>query len=143
VDTLDHVVIRTVQPERALGVYGAKLGLDLRVDRAVEAWGARMMFFRCGASVVEIIAAPNGAADPVQDRVEGMAWRVRDAAAARARIVEEGFAPSAVRAGRKPGSQVFTVTRGVVSAPTLMIEQGVRPLPASSGATIGAPDPPL
>ena len=34
VAALDHVVVHTPNPDRALGLYGAKFGLDLRLDRA-------------------------------------------------------------------------------------------------------------
>jgi len=37
----DHLVVHTPNPDRALGLYGAKFGLDLRLDRANEKWGAR------------------------------------------------------------------------------------------------------
>ena len=50
---LDHVVIRTTDVTHAVAVLGGRLGLDLRLDRANPAWGARMLFFRCGDSIVE------------------------------------------------------------------------------------------
>ena len=40
-------------PERAVANWGGRLGLDLRLDRSNEAWGARQLFFRCGSAVVE------------------------------------------------------------------------------------------
>lgn len=54
---LDHVVVRTPDPERAVALYGARLGLDMRLDRTNPAWGARLLFFRCGDLVVEIAHA--------------------------------------------------------------------------------------
>ena len=43
---LDHVVIRTRNPDRALALFGGRLGLDLRLDRTNAAWGTRVLFFR-------------------------------------------------------------------------------------------------
>ena len=43
VSDLDHVVIRTPDPDRAAALYGARLGLDMRLDREVR--GSRLMFF--------------------------------------------------------------------------------------------------
>jgi len=126
VQALDHVVIHTHHPDRALGLYGAKLGLDLRVDRTVAAAGARMLFFTCGGAVVEIVSELNPVSVTQIDRCDGLAWRVGDAAATQARLLAAGLEPSDVRSGRKPGSKVFTVREGVVGAPTLIIEQGVR-----------------
>jgi hypothetical protein len=54
ISELDHVVIRTPNPERAIAFYAGRLGLDLRLDRSNPEWGARLLFFRCGDLVVEI-----------------------------------------------------------------------------------------
>jgi catechol 2,3-dioxygenase-like lactoylglutathione lyase family enzyme len=118
---LDHVVIRTTHPDRALGLYGARLGLDLRLDRSNPQWNSRLMFFACGDAVLEV--AVDLAADTLDepDRVTGLAWRVADPAAARARLAATGLDVSSVRPGRKPGTQIFTVRSGVVGAPALMI----------------------
>ncbi len=52
---LDHVVVSTDEPERAAALYGARLGLDMTLDLSRPDWGARLMFFRCGDLVVEIV----------------------------------------------------------------------------------------
>jgi catechol 2,3-dioxygenase-like lactoylglutathione lyase family enzyme len=121
VQALDHVVIDTANPDRAVALYGARLGLDFRLDRANPQWGSRLMFFRCGGAVVEISARLGGAASDAPDRLSGLAWRVTDPDAARARIAAAGFDVSEVRGGRKPGTRVFTVRSGVPGAPTLML----------------------
>ena len=122
---LDHVVVHTTNPDRALAIYGAKLGLDLRLDRANETWGVRQLFFRAGEAVVEFGASLK---DPVSDQPDGfggLAWRVADPDAAQARMAAAGFDVSEVRKGRKPGTRVFTVRDGPGGVPTLMIAQGV------------------
>ena len=123
VTELDHVVINTVNPDRALAVYGAKLGLDLRLDRSNADWGVRQLFFRCGDAVVEMGASLKTPASDAPDRFGGLAWRVADPDAAQARIAAAGFDVSDVRTGRKPGTKVFTVRSGVPAAPALMIQQ--------------------
>jgi len=45
VSTLDHIVVNTTHPERATALYGARLALDLRLDRTNEQWGARQCSF--------------------------------------------------------------------------------------------------
>ena len=121
---LDHVVIRTDDPDRAVAIYGGRLGLDLRLDRANPRWGARQLFFRCGTGVVEFAAPIEPPASLADDRITGLAWRTADANAARARIAAAGFDASEVRDGRKPGTRVFTVRSGIVAGPALVIEQG-------------------
>lgn len=119
---LDHVVINTPNPERALALYGARLGLDFRLERSNPAWGSKLMFFRCGGAVVEIGSSLKGDA-PADgpDRLSGLAWRVADPRATRDRIAAAGFDVSEVRTGRKPGTHVFTVRSGLPGAPTLML----------------------
>jgi catechol 2,3-dioxygenase-like lactoylglutathione lyase family enzyme len=114
---LDHVVIRSPNMERAAALYGARLGLDMRLDREVR--GHRLMFFRCGDAIVEI------AHDPARDTdlFWGLSWRVANADAARERLASAGVNVSEVRAGAKPGTRVFTVRDGACNVPTLMIEQ--------------------
>jgi catechol 2,3-dioxygenase-like lactoylglutathione lyase family enzyme len=40
---LDHVVIRSPNPERAVALYAGRLGLSLRLDRSEPSWGARLL----------------------------------------------------------------------------------------------------
>ena len=124
IEKLDHVVIRTPNPERALAIYGAKLGLDLRLDRSNESWGARQLFFKAGDAVVEFGASLKGPPSDEADSFDGLAWRVENADAAQARIAAAGFDVSEVRAGRKSGTRVFTVRSGLPALPALVIEQG-------------------
>jgi catechol 2,3-dioxygenase-like lactoylglutathione lyase family enzyme len=116
VSGLDHIVLRTSDPERAAALYGARLGLDMRLDRQVM--GRRLMFFRCGDAVLEIVHDPGAAVD----RFWGLSWRVPDADSACARLAAAGLDVSEVRAGVKPGTRVFTVRDGTCGAPTLMLE---------------------
>jgi catechol 2,3-dioxygenase-like lactoylglutathione lyase family enzyme len=118
---LDHVVVNSPNPDRALAIYGAKLGLDLRLDRSNEAWGARQMFFRCGDSVVEIGHGLKQGVSDAPDRLGGLAWRMSSPAAVQARLAAAGFNVSEVRTGRKPGTEVFTVRDRNRGVPTLML----------------------
>ncbi len=118
---LDHVVIVTPNPDRALALYGARLGLDLRLERTSPVWNARLFFFRCGDAVVEISADPRAPAADGPDRLSGLAWRARDPRAAQRRMTETGLDVSEVRTGRKAGTDVFTLRGGLVGAPALII----------------------
>jgi hypothetical protein len=57
ITAMDHVVVSTPDPERAAALYGARLGLDMALDRSHPDWG-RLMFFRCGDLVVEVTHRP-------------------------------------------------------------------------------------
>jgi len=106
---LDHVVIRTAHPNRAAAHYGARLGLDMRLDRTEPKWGARLMFFRCGDLIVEVMHDLKQEPSDAPDRLWGLSWRVANADAAHVRLKTAGFDVSEVRPGRKPGTRVFTV----------------------------------
>jgi catechol 2,3-dioxygenase-like lactoylglutathione lyase family enzyme len=122
VSNLDHIVVQTPNADRALVYYGARLGLDLRLDRANEQWGARQLFFRCGGAVVEIGASLKAPVSDAFDKYGGLAWRVPDPEGARARIAAAGIDVSELRKGRKPGTSVFTVRGGTGGVPTLMLQ---------------------
>lgn len=118
---VDHVVIRTAAPERALAHYGARLGLSLRMDRTNPSWGARLLFFRVGDLVVEIAHPLAGNEPGAADSLWGLTWRARDLDAAHTRLSAAGLALSEVRPGRKPGTRVFTVRSGALGVPTLVL----------------------
>jgi catechol 2,3-dioxygenase-like lactoylglutathione lyase family enzyme len=121
---LDHIVIQTPNPERAAALYGARFGLDLRLDRPNPQLGNRLLFFKVGTAVVEIGARLTAGAGEGPDRFGGLAWRVRKPDVINARLAGAGFNVSEVRQGRKPGTAVFTVRDKTCGVPTIMIEQG-------------------
>jgi catechol 2,3-dioxygenase-like lactoylglutathione lyase family enzyme len=126
ITALDHIVVSTQDPERAAALYGARLGLDMALDRSHQDWG-RLMFFRCGDLIVEIVQRPVAGADDSHDKLWGLSWRVADADATRARLAEAGIEVSEVRAGRKPGTRVVSVRGGTCGIHTLLVERTAKP----------------
>jgi catechol 2,3-dioxygenase-like lactoylglutathione lyase family enzyme len=118
---LDHVVIRTPDPERAIALYAGRLGLSLRLDRSQPEWGARLLFFRCGDLIVEVAHDLRRGIGDGPDKLWGLSWRVPDIAKAHARLRAAGVAVSEVRAGRRPHTKVFTVKSHTAGVPTLML----------------------
>ena len=120
-----HVVVSTPDPERSAALYGARLGLDMALDRSHPDWG-RLMFFRCGDLVVEVTHRPGKQTDATQDRLKdrlgGICWRVADIDATHARLAAAGVDVSEVRTGRKPGTRVMTVRSGTCGVPTLLVQ---------------------
>ncbi len=122
VSGLDHVVISTAQPDRAMALYGAKLGLEMIRDLSRPDWNARLMFFRCGDLIFEVMQRLDRPASDKPDRLWGLSWRVADADAARERLASSGVDVSEVRTGRLPGTRVFTARNGTCGVPTLLVE---------------------
>ena len=126
---MDHVVVSTGDPERAAALYGARLGLDMALDRSHPDWG-RLMFFRCGDLIVEVTHRPGKPADGGKlhrDKLRGICWRVADIDATHARLMAAGVDVSEIRTGRKPGTRVMTVRNGTCSVPTLLVQPSVKP----------------
>ena len=127
VSSLDHIVINTPNPDRAAALYGARLGLDLRLDRTAEQWKTRFLFFKVGGLTFEVIHRLDGAVDPsAPDTIWGLTWAVADLPAAHARLAGAGLDVSEIRDGRKPGTSVFTVRDGTLGVPTLFISHQAR-----------------
>ena len=122
---LDHVVVSTEDSERAAALYGARLGLDMALDRTHQDWG-QLMFFRCGDLIVEVVRRPVAGADAARDKLWGLSWRVTDIDAARTRLVASGIDVSEVRIGRKPGTRVMSVRDGTCGIHTLFLERTPR-----------------
>jgi len=121
VTALDHLVIRTPNPERAIALYAGRLGLSLRLDRSHADWGARLLFFRCGALTIELVHDLKDGVGEGEDRLWGLSWRVPDVAGAQARLRSAGLDLSDIRRGRRPGTSVFTVRSHTAGVATLLI----------------------
>lgn len=121
VSGLDHVVVSTPNADRAASLYGARLKLDMALDRTNPNWGMRLMFFRCGDLIVEIA---NPLKEPTSDRPDsfyGLTYRTDDIQAAHARLSDAGLKVTAPHQGRKPGTRVFSVKDQTCGVPTLLL----------------------
>ena len=125
ITAMDHVVVSSADPEGAAALYGARLGLDMALDRSHPDWG-QLMFFRCGDLIVEVVHRPGKHADAKHDELWGLSWRVADIDATRARLASAGVDVSDVRTGRKPGTRVLTVRSSTCGIPTLLVERAAR-----------------
>jgi catechol 2,3-dioxygenase-like lactoylglutathione lyase family enzyme len=121
IGSLDHVVVRSPNPERAIALYAGRLGLDLRLDRSNPDWGARLLFFRCGDLVVEVAHDLKKGVSDAPDQLWGLSWRAPDIAKANERLKKAGVEVSEPRNGRRPGTQVFTVQSHTANVPTIVI----------------------
>jgi catechol 2,3-dioxygenase-like lactoylglutathione lyase family enzyme len=121
VEALDHVAIRTADPDAAVALYGRGLGIRLALDRTFGP--TRMLFFRVGGVTLELVQA---AQLGERDAFYGLALRVRDIDAAHARLTAAGFELNEVRDGNKPGTRVFSVRSGTCNVPALFVKDPAR-----------------
>lgn len=128
IHALDHVVVISDDPGASHAIYSGLLGLRLALDRDFEQRGIRICFFRVGGVTIEVAGPREAASDAgASDRFGGIAYRVRDLAAARRRLLADGFDVSSQRPGHKPGTRVCSVRDGPCGVPTLLIEAAKRP----------------
>lgn len=117
---VDHVVLRSTDAQGCIDLFSLGLGVRLALDKTVEAWGGRMLFFRAGKMTLEVIAND----DLDASHFWGIAYRCDAIDATCDRLSKAGVTVSAVRDGRKPGTRVATVKSHCLGIPTLLIEQG-------------------
>jgi len=120
---IDHVVVRTTDPERAIALWRDRHGLRLALDREFAARGLRLQFFRSAGMTLEyaspIPAPPQASGDDV---LHGVSYRIADLALWRARLVAAGVDVSEARPGMKPGTLVASVRSGTEGVPTLLLQ---------------------
>ena len=124
---LDHLVINTPNPNRAIAHYGARLGIRFALDRTHKDWGARFMFFKLDGIVLEVIHRLDANHNPEDsDEIWGLTWKVNNLSDTHDRLKDNGVTVSKTKPGRKPGTQVFTAKSHSAGIPTLFIEQTVK-----------------
>ena len=120
---VDHVVVQTPDPERAIALWRDRLGIRLAFDRAFPERGLRLLFFRTNGITLEFAAPhPPLAEREGSDRLYGISYRVVDLEARRARLLAAGVDVSAVRPGMKRGTIVASVRSGTGGVPTLLLQ---------------------
>jgi catechol 2,3-dioxygenase-like lactoylglutathione lyase family enzyme len=123
IQSLDHVVVMSPDPESTRAFYADQLGLRLALDKSFEERGVRLIFFRVGGTTIEIGGRLGVLPRPDRsDRFGGLAWQVADAEAIQSRLIRDGFDVSEIREGNKLGTRVCTVRDPVHEVPTLLIE---------------------
>jgi len=118
---LDHLVITTQDPERAVALYGARLGLSMDLDWSNPAQDSRLLTFCAGTAGIEVSHRVAKTPEPGPDRLWGITWCTADIEAAHARMADQGLNTSAIRQGMRKGTRVFTVRDGTLGVPTLIV----------------------
>jgi catechol 2,3-dioxygenase-like lactoylglutathione lyase family enzyme len=131
VQAIDHVVVRSTDPDRAVALWCDRLGLRLALDRVFEERGLRLLFFRSGGITLEYATAHPPAEPGRPDRFWGVSYRVRDLASHRERLLAAGVDVGEIRVGMRPGTSVATVRSGTAGVPTLLLQVDSRESGAS------------
>ena len=120
VKKLDHVVINTQDADEFINIYEGVYKIRLALDKTIEHWKRRMLFFRTNATTIEVIEEKNKKKSA--DELWGLAWEVSSIEDARKRLVSSGVEVTPTKAGIKKGTLVSTIKSHTCSVPTLLIE---------------------
>tara|TARA_B100001250_G_scaffold148491_1_gene127207 strand:- start:1071 stop:1916 length:846 start_codon:yes stop_codon:yes gene_type:complete len=121
VNRLDATVINTNDPDGFISLYRDKFGIRLALDKVIEQWKTRILFFRINKTTIEVINKENQE-EKVQDSLWGLSWAVEDIKAAHERLVSQGVEVTNVKDGIKPKTLVCSIKSHTRGVPTLLIQ---------------------
>jgi catechol 2,3-dioxygenase-like lactoylglutathione lyase family enzyme len=117
---LDHVVINTNDADGFIKIYKDIFNIRLALDKTIEHWQKRMLFFRLNKTTIEVIEQEDDS--PPSDKMWGLAWDVKDIEKAHQRLLDEGIEVTAIQKGVKEETLVATVKSHTQNVPTLLIQ---------------------
>ena len=120
VKKLDHVVINTKDADNFIHIYKDVYKIRLALDKTIEHWKRRMLFFRTNATTIEVIEDKDGKESA--DELWGLAWEVDSIEDAHKRLVSNKVEVSPIKDGLKKGTLVATIKSHTCNVPTLLIE---------------------
>ena len=120
VKKLDHVVINTQDADEFISIYEGVYKIRLALDKTIEHWKRRMLFFRTNATTIEVIEQKDK--KELADELWGLAWEVDSIEDAHKRLVSSGVEVTPIKEGLKKGTLVATIKSHNCNVPTLLIE---------------------
>ena len=120
INKLDHVVINTNNADSFIEIYRDVFKIRLALDKTIEHWNSRMLFFRLNKTTIEVVERPNN--EKPKDTLWGLAWEVESIEDTHKRLISEGVEVSDIKAGLKENTLVATVKSHIHNVPTLIIQ---------------------
>ena len=117
---LDHVVINTNDADGFIKIYKDAFNIRLALDKIIEHWNKRMLFFRLNKTTIEVIEQKDDL--PSNDQMWGLAWDVNDIEKAHKRLTTDGIEVTPVQKGIKEKTLVATIKSHNHNVPTLLIQ---------------------
>ena len=117
---LDHVVINTNDADGFIKIYKDAFNIRLALDKIIEHWNKRMLFFRLSKTTIEVIEETDDL--PPNDKMWGLAWDVKDIEKAHERLTAEGIEVTPIQKGIKEQTLAATIKSHNHNVPTLLIQ---------------------
>ena len=118
---LDHVVIQTNDPDSFIEIYNKIFDLKLSLDKFIETWQRRILFFKLNKTIIEVIEEKDKNESP-KDKLWGLAWEVEDIHKKKDELEAIGVDISEIKKGVKENTLVTTVKCHTHNVPTLLIQ---------------------
>ena len=120
VNKLDHVVINTNDADGFINVYKDTFNIRLALDKFVDEWKSRMLFFRLNKTTIEVIEKKND--EEPKDSLWGLSWEVDNIEEAHERLEKAGVEITPIKKGIKENTMVATIKSHTHNVPTLLIQ---------------------
>ena len=120
VNKLDHVVINTNDADGFINVYKDIFNIRLALDKFVDEWKSRMLFFRLNKTTIEVIEKKND--EEPKDSLWGLSWEVDNIEEAHKRLEKAGIEITPIKKGIKENTMVATIKSHTHNVPTLLIQ---------------------
>ena len=120
INKLDHVVINTNDADGLINVYKDVFNIRLALDKFVDEWKSRMLFFRLNKTTIEVIEKKND--EEPKDSLWGLSWEVDNVEEAHKRLEKAGVEITPIKKGIKENTMVATIKSHTHNVPTLLIQ---------------------
>ena len=120
INKLDHLVINTNDADGFIHVYQDIFKIRLALDKVIEHWDSRMLFFRLNRTTIEVVEKRDEKES--KDSLWGLAWEVENIKEAHKRLIDNGVEMTPIKKGLKKNTLVSTIKSHTHNVPTLLIE---------------------
>ena len=120
INKLDHLVINTNDADGFINIYQDIFKIRLALDKVIEHWDSRMLFFRLNRTTIEVVEKRDEK-EP-KDSLWGLAWEVENIKKAHKRLTDNGVEMTHIKKGLKENTLVSTIKSHTHNVPTLLIE---------------------
>ena len=120
INKLDHLVINTNDADGFIHVYQDIFRIRLALDKVIEHWDSRMLFFRLNRTTIEVVEKRDEKES--KDSLWGLAWEVDNIKEAHKRLIDNGVEMTPIKKGLKENTLVSTIKSHTHNVPTLLIE---------------------
>jgi len=120
INKLDHIVINTNDGDGFIKVYKDVFKIRLALDKVIEHWKKRILFFRTNNTTIEVIES--NSSEVKSDNFWGLAWATKSIEESHKRLTDEGIEVTPIKEGLKENTLVATLKSHTNNVPTLLIE---------------------